>query len=139
MIELADTSAWGVLARIDEAARRAFDEAVVEGRLGCCGIVMAEILFSAIDASDYATTRRRLELLPFAGIHDAEWARAFDVWGELAGRGPLHHRQVKFNDVLVAVAAEAAGASVLHYDRDFDRIAEVTGQAVRAIVPIGSL
>ena len=55
------------------------------------------------------------------------------------GVGGLHHRSVKIADLIIASAAEAAGATVLHYDADFDRIAEITGQAVRWIAPRGSL
>ena len=53
--------------------------------------------------------------------------------------GGLHHRSVKIVDLIITSAAEAAGATVLHYDADFDRIAEITGQAVRWIAPRGSL
>ena len=35
--------------------------------------------------------------------------------------------------------AEAAEIGVCHYDADFDVIASVTGQPVRAIAPLGSL
>jgi predicted nucleic acid-binding protein len=57
----------------------------------------------------------------------------------LARRGPLHHRQLKIPDLLIAAAAESAGMPVLHYDRHFELIAEVTGQPVRALAPLGSL
>jgi predicted nucleic acid-binding protein len=60
-----------------------------------------------------------------------------DVWRELVIQG--RHRQVKMPDLLVAASAEIAGLSVCHYDADFDVIATVTGQSVRAIAPIGSL
>jgi hypothetical protein len=35
--------------------------------------------------------------------------------------------------------AERHGVSVLHYDRDFDRIAAITGQPVEWVVPAGSV
>jgi predicted nucleic acid-binding protein len=57
----------------------------------------------------------------------------------LAERGPLHHRQVPLPDLLVAAAAEHAELPILHYDRHFEVIAEVTGQPVRALAPLGSL
>jgi predicted nucleic acid-binding protein len=61
------------------------------------------------------------------------------VFEQLSRRGPLHHRQVALPDLLVAAAAELAGIPVSHYDRDFELIAEVTGQPMRAIAPLGSL
>lgn len=42
-------------------------------------------------------------------------------------------------DVMVAVAAERAGLTVLHYDKDFDLIAGVTGQPCKWVAPKGSL
>ena len=42
-------------------------------------------------------------------------------------------------DLLVAAAAERAGLTVLHYDQDFDLIAEVTGQPTEWVVPRGSV
>jgi predicted nucleic acid-binding protein len=67
------------------------------------------------------------------------WHRAIDVFQQLAARGPLHHRQVKLPDLLIAAAAESAKMPLAHYDADFDLIAGVTGQPVRAIAPLGSL
>lgn len=42
-------------------------------------------------------------------------------------------------DLLVAAAAEAEGITVCHYDADFDRIADVTGQSTEWVVPRGSV
>lgn len=39
----------------------------------------------------------------------------------------------------IAVAAETAGAAVLHYDEDYERIARITGQPTRWLVPRGTL
>ena len=48
-------------------------------------------------------------------------------------------RGAKIADLLIAAAAEAAGLVVLHYDRDFELIADVTHQPVEWIVPAGSV
>lgn len=42
-------------------------------------------------------------------------------------------------DLLVAAAAELAGVTVWHYDEDFDRIAQITGQPTLWIARRGSL
>jgi predicted nucleic acid-binding protein len=42
-------------------------------------------------------------------------------------------------DLIIAAAAEAAELTVLHYDRDFDHIASVTGQPTEWIAHPGSL
>jgi predicted nucleic acid-binding protein len=46
---------------------------------------------------------------------------------------------VKLPDLLVAAAAESAEVPALHYDHDFELIAEITGQPTRALAPLGSL
>ena len=46
---------------------------------------------------------------------------------------------MKLADVLIAAAAERAGLTVLHYDKDFDLIAGVTAQRCEWIAPEGSL
>ena len=42
-------------------------------------------------------------------------------------------------DLIIAATAEEHGATVLHYDADYDRIAAVTGQPVEWVAPRGSL
>jgi predicted nucleic acid-binding protein len=38
-----------------------------------------------------------------------------------------------------APCAESAGLTILHYDADYERIAELTGQTQQWIVPRGSV
>ncbi|WP_069601520.1 PIN domain-containing protein [Mycobacterium kyorinense] len=42
-------------------------------------------------------------------------------------------------DLIIAATAELHGATVLHYDADYDRIAAVTGQATEWVATKGSL
>jgi predicted nucleic acid-binding protein len=42
-------------------------------------------------------------------------------------------------DLIIAATAEQHGATVLHYDADYERIAEITGQPTEWIVERGSL
>jgi predicted nucleic acid-binding protein len=58
--------------------------------------------------------------------------RAVQVLRLLADRG--HHRAPSVPDLIIAALAESAGLVVLHNDKDFDLIAEVTGQAVQRLV-----
>jgi predicted nucleic acid-binding protein len=62
--------------------------------------------------------------------------RAREVQRELASRC---QRGRKLPDLLIAATAEAAGAVLLHYDRDFELIASVTGQSQEWVVPRGSI
>ncbi len=116
-----------------------FAERLRSGVIATCAMVRLELLWGARDAADVASIRSELDALRDASMGDRVWRRATDVPELLAERGPLHHRQVGLPDLLIAAAAELAELPVLHYDRDFDRIAGVTGQPVRALAPLGSL
>jgi hypothetical protein len=137
-MELADTSAWTTRYR-DGRAAEDFDDLVEDGEIAICEIVELELLWSARDAIDFAERRVALEALPNVEIDGNVWRRAMDVFELLARRGPLHHREVKIPDLLVAAAGELAGLTVVHYDRDFETIARITGQPIRALAPLGSL
>ena len=57
--------------------------------------------------------------------------RAVRVQQLLATRG--RHCAPSIPDLLIAAAAELAGLTVLHLDKDFDLIAQVTGQPVERL------
>jgi predicted nucleic acid-binding protein len=137
-LELADTSAWTKHA-LDPAVSADFRSRVRSGRLATCDMVAMELLWTTRDADELAARRSALSALPNLPIGPREWKRATDVFERLAAGGPLHHRRVKPPDLLIAAAAESAGVPVCHYDGDFELIAGVTGQPVRAIAPLGSL
>jgi hypothetical protein len=138
VIGLADTSAWAARHR-DPAVAHEFDSQARDGEVATCDVVRFELLFGARDHQDFVALREELGALPEVDIGPPVWRRALDVHEEFARQGPLHHRRVRFPDVLVAAAAELAELPVLHYDQHFELIAEVTGQPVRAIAPLGSL
>ncbi|MFN8628763.1 MAG: PIN domain-containing protein [Chloroflexota bacterium] len=135
-LELADTSVW---ARASKPGMRWFADAVEEGGIAVCDMVAMEVLYSARDGADFDLTEQALLACPFLPVEGADWAEARRVFRELAKRGPLHHRQVKIPDLLIAAVAARAGVAVVHYDADFDLIASVTGQPVRWAAPRGSL
>lgn len=138
MSELADTSAWVVSGRHAEL-RREFDEAIARAAIATCDMVKLELLHGARNANEFSEIRQRLDLLPQHPIGPAEFRRALDVYEELARQGGLHHRRVKHPDLLIAAAAESAGLPLVHYDRDFEAIAAITGQPTRWLAPPGSL
>jgi predicted nucleic acid-binding protein len=57
--------------------------------------------------------------------------RAVDVLTLLADRG--RHRAPSIPDLIIAATAELAGLTVLHLDKDFEVIAQVTGQPVERL------
>lgn len=140
MTELADTTAWIWSRRAGQPQLRAdFDAAVVDGQIATCDMVRLELLHNARNQSEFAELRDELAALDDCPIDKAQWARAIDVYALLCARGGMHQRSVKHADLLIAAAAEAAGVRVLHYDEDYDRIAEVTGQPTRWLAARGSL
>ena len=70
-------------------------------------------------------------------VTTAAMTRATDVHRLLAERS--QHRHFRLPDLIITATAEEHGATVLHYDADYDRIAEVTGQPVEWVAPRGCL
>ena len=137
-MELADTSAWTNRHR-SEVVRQHFDARLADQQIATCDPVVFELLWIERNATSVRGLRDELDALRHAPVGPRIWRRAFDVFEQLAARGPLHHRQVGLPDLLIAAAAERAELPVLHYDRHFELIASVTGQEVRALAPLGSL
>ena len=135
-IQMADTSVW---ARSAKPPLAWFLPAVENGQIAVCDMVAMEILYSARDAEDYVQTEGDLGACPWYDVEPADWAEARSVWRELAKRGPLHHRQVKHQDLLIAAVAARHSLTVVHYDSDYDIIASVTMQPTRWAAPRGSL
>lgn len=134
---LADTSAWHRSTRPEIA--EAWERRLKDDALATCSQVRLEILYSARSADDYERLATELTALHQLPSGAAEFERALEIQRALARRGGLHHRSVKIPDLIIAATAESAGAILWHYDEDYDRIAEITGQSVEWIAPRGSL
>lgn len=137
-MQLADTSAWQ-LSRRRPDLQASFTQKTVEGLIGTCAMVSLELLQSVRNGQEFDERRVQMAELPQCPIAATEWARAIEIYRELAHQGGAHQRSVGHADLLIAAAAESAGVELLHYDEDFDRIAAITGQPTRWIVPRGSL
>jgi len=138
-MDLADTSAWIISRRVGGEVRDDFDGALLAGALVTCDMVRLELLYSTRSHEELRARRRELGLIQTCPIGEREWRRALTVYEALAEGGGLHHRSVKHPDLLIAAAGESAGCEILHYDQDYDRISEITGQRTRWIVPKGSV
>jgi predicted nucleic acid-binding protein len=137
-MQLADTSAWQ-LSRRRPDLQAWFTQMAVDGLIGTCAMVSLELLQGVRNGREFDERRVEMDELPQLPIAAREFSRAIDVYRELAHQGGSHQRSVGHADLLIAAAAESAGVEVLHYDEDFDRIAAITGQPTRWIVPRGSL
>jgi predicted nucleic acid-binding protein len=106
------------------------------GLLAMCSIVDLEVLYSARSREDYDAIVDELAGFEHIPIDEAVLERARYVQRLLASIG--QHR-LPIPDLIIAAAAEANGATVLHYDRDFERISAVTGQAHECVAALGSI
>jgi predicted nucleic acid-binding protein len=108
------------------------------GHVARCGIFELEVLFSARSAQDIELTRNDLsQALPLAETTQHDFERAAAVMQLLAENGL--HRSVPVPDLVLAAVAERHGLTILHYDADFDHIAEMTGQTAHWVLPRGSV
>ncbi len=106
---------------------------IARGLVRLSTVTRLELGFSARngDAGRQAFRRPPLSLMPIEHLTPAMEDRAFDVQMLLADRG--HHRAPSIPDLLIAATAEKAGLTVLAADKDFDLIAQITGQPVEAL------
>lgn len=96
---------------------------IEEGRLATCLPFLLEAGFSARDAAEHSEGMDRLERLPHFPVDEAVERAALQAQSDLARAG--HHRMSPA-DLMIAACAHVAGGGVLHYDRDYDLIAEHT-------------
>jgi predicted nucleic acid-binding protein len=133
---LADTSAYTIARRIPAAETR-LRRLAADGVLATFLTVDLELGYSARDPVEHQGVFRVRGQLVQLACTDEIATRARQVQALLATTS--HHRAAGVIDLLTAAAAEHYGASVLHYDADFEHIAAVTGQATDWIAPRGTL
>ena len=131
---LFDTS---VLTRLEqEAVRSVIEPLALAGRAARASISDLELGYSAQNVDEWETLASSISELHLVETSAEHVRRAGQTQRLLADRG-LQGRSVP--DLLVAAAAEAEGLIVLHYDKDFDFIARVTGQRCEWVVERGSI
>jgi len=133
-LHLADKSALEQR-RHSAEARLVLETLLVENLLASCHVIALEVLYSARNLRDYEMLQRDIAAIRWIPVSEPVMDRTMEVQYLLAKRG--QHR-IPLPDLMIAAAAEAVDAVLLHYDSDFDRIAAVTGQATKWIVPRGT-
>jgi predicted nucleic acid-binding protein len=137
---LLDNSAWGRLLQEAVPADRAAEirELVKERAVGVCLPFVLEAGYSARSAADRKEIMARLERFPRVTIDSEIERMALQAQRELAEIG--HHRLAPI-DVMIAACAHRAEAGVLHYDGDYDVLAEHTSLVFESewLAPPGSL
>lgn len=131
---LADKSAL-VRQPVDEVADHLLPR-IALSLVATCPMIDLELLYSARNAREYARIAEERSRHPQVAIDLTVTDRALEVQHLLVRKG--QHR-LSMLALLIAAAAEVNDLVVLHYDADFDRIAEVTGQPTEWVAPKGSL
>ena len=118
------------------AVAAVLDQLSSAGRLAVCGAIELEILHSARSKADAERITDELRGFDWLSTPDEIWDRAIEVQTLLIAAG--NWRALSVPDLVIAAVAERHGATVLHYDGDYDMIAEVTGQATHWVVGPGT-
>lgn len=116
---LLDKSAW-IQAQYSRALATRLADSMRSGALTVCTVTALEVLFSARNATEYGTDYARLQALPWLDL--SEPRAAVRLQEKLVHRG--WHR-MPIPDVIIAATASEHGLVVLHYDSDYERLAEV--------------
>jgi predicted nucleic acid-binding protein len=96
-------------------------------------VTRLETGYSARSGPDLRAELQRppLSSMPVEYLTPAIEDRAVEVLALLADRG--QHRAPSIPDLIIAATAELAGLTVLHLDKDFDVIAQITGQPMERL------
>ena len=128
---LIDKSALVRLAASPDAAEWA--ARIERGRVRITTVTRLEAGYSARSGPQLRAGFQRppLSSMPVEYLTPAIEDRAVEVLTLLADRG--QHRAPSIPDLIIAATAEFAGLTVLHVDKDFDLIAEITGQPMERL------
>jgi len=128
---LIDKSALARLASSPDAAEWA--TRIERGLVRITTVTRLEVGYSARSGQDLRTgfAQPPLASMPVEYMTPAIEDRAVAVLTLLADRG--QHRAPSVPDLIIAATAELAGLTVLHLDKDFDVIADITGQPVERL------
>jgi predicted nucleic acid-binding protein len=102
-----------------------------------CDLVVLELVGLAPNEQRARELATRLTAFEMVAMPQSLWSRAREVQLLMAASGD--HRRVPPPDLLIAATAELANVPLVHYDRDYERIATVTAQEHIWFVSDGAL
>lgn len=114
-----------------------FNAAVEAGLVLVCDLVILELTRLAPNEHRAQQVADRLAAFETVPMPVQLWSRARETQLALAERGD--HRRVPPADLLLAGAAEDAGVTLIHYDRDYERIAAASALRQERLAPDGAL
>jgi predicted nucleic acid-binding protein len=114
-----------------------FNSHVAAGRVLVCDLVILELIRLAPNETRARDIEGRLASFEAVPMPGRLWRRARELQLDLAPGDD--HRRVPPADLLLAAAAQDAEVPLLHYDRDYVRIAAVSDLEQVWFVPDGEL
>jgi predicted nucleic acid-binding protein len=114
-----------------------FNGEVAAGRVLVCDLIVLELTRLAPNEARARAVAERLDAFKSVPMPGTLWDRAREIQLLMAPEGD--HRRVPPADLLLAAAAEQAEVPLVHYDRDYERIAAVAGLRHEWLVKDGSL
>lgn len=127
------TAAWlidkSAIGRLHLAADAdAWSDRIERGLVRISNVTRLEIGFSARSVADHRSVfdQPPITSMPIEYLTPMIEDRAGEIQSALAERG--QHRAPSIPDVSIAASAELAELTVLHMDKDFELISEITGQ-----------
>lgn len=120
------------------AVRELWQEAYLLGQFRLSPLVCLEVLFTARDITAFDEWARHLAIVQSVSVTASMLRAAESAMRDLSGRSAGAHR-IPVVDYFVAATAQELGGAVLHYDHDFDRLAEVMHFESVWLAPPGSI
>jgi predicted nucleic acid-binding protein len=114
-----------------------FNAQVAARRVLVCDLVVLELVRLTPNESRAQEVAKHLEAFESVAMGANLWAQAREFQTLLSSNGD--HRRVPPIDLLIGAAAEQAGVPLVHYDRDYERIARVGDLQQHWFVPDGAL
>ena len=114
-----------------------FNTQVAAGRVLVCDLVVLELVRLTPNESRAQDVTQRLDAFESIAMTAELWTRARSLQQLLSTSGD--HRRVPPIDLLIGAAAEQAEVPLIHYDRDYERIARVSNLQAHWFVPDGTL
>ncbi len=114
-----------------------FNSQVASGLVLVCDLVVLELTRLTPNEARAREVEERLDAFESVPMPASLWNRARELQIALAASGD--HRRVPPVDLLIGSTAEGAGVPLIHYDRDYERIARVSELDQHWLMPDGTL
>ena len=138
MTPTVDSRRWlidkSALVRLSTAPdREEWANRINRGLVHVSTVTVLEVGFSARSADEHRSLLQQppIAAMPVENATPAIERRAVVVQSQLASAG--QHRAPSVADLLIAATAEQTGLVLLHVDKDFELIADLTGQPLERL------